>query len=553
MWPGNGGRSTAPAPVGAATSAAASAAASSASAAAAAAAEESIVPTLCCCICTELFEQPMVVSCCGTPCAAFVVAVAVAVAVSVAGAVAVAVAVAGAVASTHRLLRYAPPAAPRPLYHRLYSPLPSSPLLSFPTSTFPSCLPRSPPLYTGRAPLIGGIDQVFPNRALAQLVEQARIIGVTRQQRLATLAVTAALPASHVTVTSASHDCSQTQAQRDTDAHAQSCAGARVNTHGPSPSQANLTREASAHAQATASAASGAGGGVYGFSSAGSCTVSSISGGGSSSSSSSSNGQYRSSLQGSRLVSVGPLTSQSAHSTTAGVTASSPSPHPHSPEHPSACAPVTDVRQDHTAISIPDCPPPQLTSSTHLVHHSLQPNFQQSVQQNMQQSLAQGQASEQRQEDLAGAERSGVDSFLPDLVVRLSGFGAAADMQSAQQQPGQQQLPETLAHQPQVLTQEQRHQQRQQHRQHRHQQQQQQQQQRMQQLQQLQQGRCCCPSPYALAVRGLLACGSSGRRLLLLCARARRWFLVNEPRIRFSLFLAVSALLVFYLRVSGLI
>ncbi|CAI7889016.1 unnamed protein product [Closterium sp. NIES-53] len=573
MWPGNGGRSTAPAPVGAATSAAASAAASSASAAAAAAAEESIVPTLCCCICTELFEQPMVVSCCGTPCAAFVVAVAVAVAVSVAGAVAVAVAVAGAVASTHRLLRYAPPAAPRRATleaPRKPSPMPSFNALcqpSFPTqpeqhsleplltSSIPKpCIIASTLLYP---PLPSSPSQPPPSHPVSlapllctQLVEQARIIGVTRQQRLATLAVTAALPASHVTVTSASHDCSQTQAQRDTDAHAQSCAGARVNTHGPSPSQANLTREASAHAQATASAASGAGGGVYGFSSAGSCTVSSISGGGSSSSSSSSNGQYRSSLQGSRLVSVGPLTSQSAHSTTAGVTASSPSPHPHSPEHPSACAPVTDVRQDHTAISIPDCPPPQLTSSTHLVHHSLQPNFQQSVQQNMQQSLAQGQASEQRQEDLAGAERSGVDSFLPDLVVRLSGFGAAADMQSAQQQPGQQQLPETLAHQPQVLTQEQRHQQRQQHRQHRHQQQQQQQQQRMQQLQQLQQGRCCCPSPYALAVRGLLACGSSGRRLLLLCARARRWFLVNEPRIRFSLFLAVSALLVFYLRVQ---
>ncbi|CAI5981182.1 unnamed protein product [Closterium sp. NIES-65] len=53
-----------------------------------------------------------------------------------------------------------------------------------------------------RAPLIGGIDQVFPNRALAQLVEQARIIGVTRQQRLAMSAVAAALPASHVTNTS---------------------------------------------------------------------------------------------------------------------------------------------------------------------------------------------------------------------------------------------------------------------------------------------------------------------------------------------------------------
>ncbi|CAI5942653.1 unnamed protein product [Closterium sp. NIES-64] len=91
----------------------------------------------------------------------------------------------------------------------------------------------------------------------------------------------------------------------------------------------------------------------------------------------------------------------------------------------------------------------------------------------MEQILAQGQASQQRHEDLAGAERSGVDSILPDLVVRLSG-----------------------------------------------------------------------------SVRGLLACGSSGRRFLLLCARARRWFLVNEPRIRFSLFLAVSALLVFYLRVQ---
>ncbi|GJP74109.1 hypothetical protein CLOP_g4743 [Closterium sp. NIES-67] len=466
MWPGDRGRLAAPAAGGAATPAAAASAAAGGAAAAAATAEEeeSIVPTLCCCICTELFEQPMVVSCCGN---------------------------------------------------------------SFCQKCLDTALAHSDACPMCRAPLIGGIDQVFPNRALAQLVEQARIIGVTRRQRLATSAAVSAVSANRGTDTSAPHSCSQAQAQaqgqaqihmhaqvqeREADArsNAHSNSGTQVNSQDPSPSQADLEREPSAHSHAAA-------GSSHGFSSSGSSSI------GSSSS------HYTGSLEGYR---VGPLTSH-LQSTPAAPTASTPPPHLHSPQRPSANAPVVDPRQDHTAISIPDFAPAQLISSVPL----------------SQQSLQQGQVSQQQRGEVsAGAEPSGLDSILPDLVVRLSGFGAAAredERQSAQQQQqqlGQQQhLLESQAQPPQAQGQEHRHQQRQQHRQQR--------QQRIQQVQQLQQVRCC-PSPYAMAVRCMLACGGSGRSALLAFARVRRWFLVNEPRIRFSLFLTISALLVFYLRVQ---